>query len=173
MQVDLVLFNICWKSIEYRAYRYELKKSLIYSQVLIIWKQESLWSRTDFVTKSATTRNFFAGCIGLQPNNRKIATLLTIRKAMLQTKKTSYKRQIFLMSSKETETFVVNRELYTVMAGCSCWRQLSNPAVVVVFYSPLAMLWALNWGWDMRFGRLIVEGDDSSLIQQISWLALF
>ena len=31
---------------------------------------------------------------------------------MPQTKKASYKRQIFLMSSKETETFVVNRELW-------------------------------------------------------------
>ena len=34
--------------------------------------------------------------------------------------------------------------------------------MVVVFYSPFAVLWALNWGWDLGFGRLIVEGKDSS-----------
>ena len=41
------------------------------------------------------------------------------------------------------------------------------PAMVLVFYSLFCNAMGTKLGWDMGFGKLIVEGEDSSLIQHI------
>ena len=55
------------------------------------------------------------------------------------------------------------------------------PVVVLVFYSLFCNAMGTELGWDLGFGKLIVEGKDSSLIQHththiyiyISWLIFF